>query len=216
MNFPRTPELLEFRADMDDQLLEDALRALISWDSRQPIQLERAKHGEWDMRPDLTGGEVDQVLRDLLHQGYIEARVQEIADDLVYWWEVNVTVNGLRHLGEWPLEGREHLSGPCDEGIWGTVDRPTLSALEDNPQGFVIRPLWAPSEEWRQWEGDNCLRAAGLVEGRHKKTGSPTSDSQGQAATFSTRQMMTPSIGRRLTCVRALRSRLSGQRLMRR
>jgi hypothetical protein len=75
----------------------------------------------------------------------------------------------LRWLGEWPPPGLEHHSGPWDDGHYGTVVKPVLVDLRDQPprHGLEIAPVWDMAEEkWERWRALTLLREAGLIRGR--------------------------------------------------
>jgi len=97
-----------------EQLLDDALRALLARDNRMPVQLDEQLHGDQIGMPEQSGQELDELIRDLVHRGWAEGNVADTAPTgshfASYWSGLRVTIAGLRHLGEWPAEGRVALT----------------------------------------------------------------------------------------------------------
>jgi hypothetical protein len=151
---------------MTDGVLDEVLAALVDHDSMITFDLVLEQAGVWDEFPDRTGAEIDEGFRELRHRGWIRGEDQEGDGSVVWWSMVRPTVYGLRHLGEWPPEGREYQPGGWDTRTWGTGDREQLRALDKSPPraGVVERPGLGEADGSREWEAYMRLREAGLIE----------------------------------------------------
>jgi hypothetical protein len=58
-----------------------------------------AENAEFRALPDLSGRELDNLLRELLHRGWLAAQRQEGDGSIVWWSQLIPTLSGLRHLG---------------------------------------------------------------------------------------------------------------------
>lgn len=116
---------------------------------------------------DVSGGQVDDGLREAVHRGWVRGERGEGSGPLVWWSELVVTVAGLRHLGEWPPPGQEYLAGGWDLRMWGTSDRGILRELSESPPpgGYVGRPSGGEEDKWPYWRACLRLREAGLLDG---------------------------------------------------
>lgn len=149
-----------------DTLLENALRATLAQDRSTTITLILAEREQWPPLPSETGHSIDQALRELRHRGWIVGSDQGGDGSLFIWSGLAATVDGLRHLGEWPPAGQEFLPGPWDAGLWGQLARPALADLAASPpdHGYLISPY--PPAERPRWQAILLLRDAGLIDGR--------------------------------------------------
>lgn len=127
---------------MRSENLDDLLSALVEHDPDRSIDLELAEPVPWGPSAALDTSQVDDLLREGLHQGVVDGQ-RQLGDGRSAWWSlVSLTVDGLRRLGQWPPAGGEHLPGPWDEGVWGTRDHPLLSELDASPPhaDFLMGP----------------------------------------------------------------------------
>lgn len=148
-----------------DELLDTVLRVVTAHDRTATLTLILAETDQWEPLAHATGHAIDEALRELRHRDWIVGTDQGGDGSLFIWSRLAVTVEGLRHLGEWPPPGQEFLPGPWDTGLWGQLAKPALIDLASSPpdHGYLMKP-WAPAESSR-WEAILLLRDAGLLDG---------------------------------------------------
>lgn len=148
--------------------LDPLLSSLLERDPDQNLDLELTEPVPWEGQPSLNTSEVDQLLQEAKHEGFLGGERGE-GDGSISWWSgIRLTVKGLRRLGQWPPDGGEHLPGRWDEGVWGDVDRPLLLEFATNPphDGFLFGPEGGDSAEERErWKAVMRLLSGRLIDG---------------------------------------------------
>lgn len=139
---------------MDEPVLEALLRRVVNDEGGTTFELPVAEAGVFADLPSATGREVDEGLRELEHRGWARGERYEGDGSIIWWSALRPTVAGLRHLGEWPPEGLEYLSGGWDDLRWGRVDQRVLSRLFDSTPDArsVVSPAMGEDDGLREWE----------------------------------------------------------------
>lgn len=112
--------------------------------------------------------EVDAALREALGRGLLDGERATFSGPEVLWSNPRLRVAGLRHLGEWPPAGGEHLPGPWDHRYWGQRALPALRDVRENPpyHGFLFGPYGGMDDEgWSTWCAILRLLDIGLIDG---------------------------------------------------
>jgi hypothetical protein len=157
---------------MEPERVDALLAELVGRDARAALWLDPAVDPGFS--DDITAGEVDGALREGVAQDLVCGERATFAGAEVLWTNPRLRVKGLRHLGEWPPTGGDHLPGRWDDGYWGQRALPALRALHQGPpdQGFVFGPEGGMSdEEWAEWCAVLRLRDAGLIDGNLEQSG---------------------------------------------
>jgi len=151
---------------VDEPVLEALLRCVVNDEGGTTFELPVAEAGVLADVPDATGREVDEGLRELEHRGWARGERYEGDGSIIRWSALRPTVAGLRHLGEWPPEGLEYLSGGWDDLTWGRVDQRVLSRLFDSTPDarLVVRLAMGEDDGLREWESYLRLHEAGLID----------------------------------------------------
>jgi hypothetical protein len=126
-----------------------------------------------DVLTDRTGSEIHEALRELRRRGWICGDDRGTDGSWFEWYQLTPTLDGLRQLGEWPSPEQEHLPGPWDSALWGSVDRPVLAKRAEAPERqFVFRAQsYDSADAWREWKAHLRLLQAGLIDGEMQEGG---------------------------------------------
>lgn len=150
---------------MESERVDAVLCELVGRDTPTSLWLDPAVDFGFS---DIPAHEVDAALREGVARNLAHGERATFAGSEVLWSNPRLRVEGLRHLGEWPPTGGEHLPGPWEDGYWGRRALPALRALSESPphQGFVFGPEGGMSdEEWAEWCAVLRLREVGLIDG---------------------------------------------------
>jgi hypothetical protein len=147
----------------DDALLH----AVHERDDRTALCITYGETGAMEGFPTTSGRQLDDALQSAHDEGLVAGERAEGDGSIAYWFNLRLTVEGLRRLGEWPPHGREHQSGPWDDRWFGRYARPQLEALAAmTEERIVFRGDPLSLEEHRRWQALNHLRESGLIAGR--------------------------------------------------
>jgi hypothetical protein len=159
---------------VDPQRLDTVLESVLTLDPDRNFDLALSEPIPWPEQSSLDTREVDQLLREAEHRGLLDGERAEGDGSISWWTGVDLTVAGLRQLGQWPPLGGEHLPGPWDGGRWGGLDRPLLADLAAKPPrgDFIFGPAGGDSADERQrWRAALRLLEAGLIDGGRQQDG---------------------------------------------
>jgi hypothetical protein len=153
----------------------EVLEALVDLDSRTTITLDfHATQDEFV--PGASDRAVDEVFLEAQAKGLIVGDRRAGDGSISCWSRVRLTVAGLRSLGQWPPPGREWEPGLWGDGYWGSMARPLLLQLRDEPppHGFYFMPAGGTTEEWASWTAALRLHEAELLSGQATSDGIST------------------------------------------
>ncbi len=156
---------------MEPDGIDAVLRELVGRDMPTCLWLDPAVEPGFS---DLTAYEVDAGLREGHARDLICGDRATFAGPEVLWSNPRLRVEGLRHLGEWPPTGGEHLPGPWNDGYWGRRASPALRALREGPpdHGFIFGPEGGMADdEWAEWYAVLRLYDAALIDGNLEEGG---------------------------------------------
>jgi hypothetical protein len=153
-----------------EQLIDAILRRLGPAASAVSLDLALGDASARSFAPDVSDPEADLARSDALRRGAIHGQRHEGDGTLAYWTGVQISIAGLRSLGEWPPAGVEALPGPWDDRYWGTEARPLLAELRDRPPaGGVLHGPAGEGEDgpsWPRWRVALLLAEGDLIDAR--------------------------------------------------
>jgi hypothetical protein len=152
--------------------IERLLRALWAAGDGLGLDLLFDEAGQWDGMPDLTGREIDDLLRQAEADQLVEGGRQEGDGSTVWWTNLWLRLPALWALGEWPPYRQEYRPGVWDERYWGRVARPLLKRLADDTTCYVFRPAFGDgAAEHEAWQATRRLQESDLIDGQQDGSG---------------------------------------------
>lgn len=150
---------------MIDKQTLDLLEALNEVKLHDQFELYLSKPQPGPFLDGIDSRDTDSLLQEVLSLHLIKGKRWE-GSGVVHWLHLELTVSGLRYLGEYPPEDGEFLPGPWDSKLWGTVDKPRLLEIaEEKPQHLIGLHLSSSDEERMRWRSITRLYEAGLLSG---------------------------------------------------
>jgi hypothetical protein len=146
--------------------MEGLIRALWAAGDGSGVNLVFGESGQWDALPDLSGREIDDLLRQAEADRLIEGIRQEGDGSAVWWSNLRLRLPALWALAEWPPFGQEYRPGVWDERYWGRVGRPLLKRLAKDLTRYVFRPAGGDgATEQETWQAAVRLQESALIDG---------------------------------------------------